>query len=159
MTPKKSKREVETLVIGWKKCKLSEDGIYSLVEDRILQTRAIIQWRSADGEDRPYEGTNEIVLFRSFVERGFAIPTSDFFRSFLHHWKVQLHHLTPNSILHLSIFTHLCEAFLGIQPHFNLFRHLFLLHPYPGRGKIAKVGRAEISLRPGKERVYLFFLS
>jgi len=159
MTPKKSKREVETLVIGWKKCKLSEDGIYSLVEDRILQTRAIIQWRSADGEDRPYEGTNEIVLFRSFVERGLAIPTSDFFRSLLHHWKVQLHHLTPNSILHLSIFTHLCEAFLGIQPHFNLFRHLFLLHPYPGRGKIAKVGRAEISLRPGKERVYLFFLS
>ena len=118
MTPKKSKRKVETLVIGWKKCKLSEDGIYSLVEDRILQTRAIIQWRSADGEDRPYEGTNEIVLFRSFVERGLAIPTSDFFRSLLHHWKVQLHHLTPNSILHLSIFTHLCEAFLGIQPHF-----------------------------------------
>jgi hypothetical protein len=81
MTPKKSKREVETLVIRWKKCKLSEDGIYSLVEDRILRTRAIIQWRSADGEDRPYEGTNEIVLFRSFVERGLAIPTSDFFRS------------------------------------------------------------------------------
>ena len=93
------------------------------------------------------------------LERGLAIPTSDFFRSLLHHWKVQLHHLTPNSILHLSIFTHLCEAFLGIQPHFNLFRHLFLLHPYPGRGKIAKVGRAEISLRPGKERVYLFFFS
>ena len=27
----------------------------------------------------------------------------------------QVHHLTPNSTLHISIFVHLCEAFLGID--------------------------------------------
>ena len=34
---------------------------------------------------------------------------------------VQVHHLTPNLIIHISIFVHLCEAFLGIEPHFDLF--------------------------------------
>ena len=65
MAPRKSKHgeKVETLATGWKKCKLSEGGICSLVDDRILQSRAIIQWRPAEGEDRPYEGTNEINLF------------------------------------------------------------------------------------------------
>ena len=72
----------------WKKCKLSEAGICSLVDDRILQSRAVIQRHSAKGEDRPYEGTNEIVLFQSFVERGLAILASDFFRGLLHHWKI-----------------------------------------------------------------------
>ena len=36
---------------------------------------------------------------------------------------IQVHHLTPNSILHISIFVHLYEAFLGIEPHFDLFQH------------------------------------
>ena len=86
MAPKRSSpqvKKVETLAAGWKKCKLSEAGICALVEDRLLQSRTIIGWRSGKGEDRPYEGTNEIVLFRSFIERGLAVPSSDFFRGLL----------------------------------------------------------------------------
>lgn len=153
MTSKKSNsgEMVETLAREWKKCKISEAGICSLVGDRLLQSRAIIQQRSAEGEDRPYEGTNEIVLFRAFVERALAIPTQDLFRDLLHYWKIQLYHLSPNSILHLFIFTHLCEAFLGSEPHFNLFHYLFLLCPYPSKSKIVEIGGAVISLRPRKE--------
>ncbi|KAK1605589.1 hypothetical protein QYE76_029262 [Lolium multiflorum] len=33
--------------------------------------------------------------------------------------------LTPNSILHLSIFITVCEAFLGIKPHWGLWRKIF----------------------------------
>jgi hypothetical protein len=33
---------------------------------------------------------------------------------------VQLHHLTPNSLLHIACFITLCESFLGIEPHFIL---------------------------------------
>ena len=82
MALKKSNRKgkaVETLASGWKKCKLSESGIVSLVDYHLLQSRSIIQWHSAEGEDKPYEGTNEIILFRAFVERGLAVPISDFF--------------------------------------------------------------------------------
>ncbi|KAK1661156.1 hypothetical protein QYE76_049315 [Lolium multiflorum] len=33
--------------------------------------------------------------------------------------------MTPNSILHLSIFITMCEAFLGIDPHWGLWRKIF----------------------------------
>ena len=51
-----------------------------------------------------------------------------------------MHHLTPNSILHISIFVHLCEAFLGIEPHFDLFQYFFHLKPQHSDSKI-DVGR------------------
>ncbi|KAK1642780.1 hypothetical protein QYE76_060585 [Lolium multiflorum] len=38
---------------------------------------------------------------------------------------IQLWQLTPNSILHLSIFITVCEAFLGIDPHWGLWRKIF----------------------------------
>ena len=60
------------------------------------------------------EGSLETVVFRDFVECGFALPVSEFFYAVLQFWGIQLHHLTPQSILHLSIFTHFCELFLGI---------------------------------------------
>ena len=47
------------------------------------------------------------------------------------YYRIQLHHLTPNSFVHISIFMHLCEAFLGIEPHFELFRFLFHLKLQP----------------------------
>ena len=66
-----------------------------------------------------------------------------------------MHHLTPNSILHISIFVHLCEAFLGIEPHFDLFCHLFQLKPYPNSSNTARVGGADLQLRPGMDKVYI----
>jgi hypothetical protein len=33
---------------------------------------------------------------------------------------VQLHQLTPNSLLHIACFVTLYESFLGIEPHFLL---------------------------------------
>jgi len=101
---------------GWKKSKLSEAAISSLVSRHLLQSRALIQWQSAEGHGRPFEKTFEIVFFKAFVERGLAIPACDFLRSLLFFWGVQLHHLTPDSVLHIAIFVQLCEAFLGIHP-------------------------------------------
>jgi hypothetical protein len=34
-------------------------------------------------------------------------------------------YLNPNSICHIAIFIHFCEAFLGIEPHWDLFRFFF----------------------------------
>ena len=63
----------------------------------------------------------------------------------LQHWGIQLHHLTPNSILHISIFVHLCEIFLGIHPHFDLFKSLFFLNPHSNVRNIARVGGADLN--------------
>ena len=71
---------------GWKKSKLSEAAISSLVRRRLLQSRDLIQWQSAEGHGRPFEKTSEIVLFKAFVERGLAIPICDFLRGLLFFW-------------------------------------------------------------------------
>ena len=68
---------------GWKKSKLSEATISSLVSRHLLQSRALIQWKSAEGHGRPFEKTSEIVLSKAFVKRGLAIPSCDILRGLL----------------------------------------------------------------------------
>ena len=106
----------------------------------LLQTQGVIQWHVGKGEDYPFEGTLETVMFRDFVERDLAIPMSEFFHALLQFWGIQLHHLTPQSILHLFIFTHFCEAFLGMFPHFHLFQYFFTLVPIPNATNPSVIG-------------------
>ena len=145
MAPKNDKSKVEdeavaNLSTGWRKSKLSESAVQVLENLGLLQTQAVIQWRAGEGEEYPMEGTLETVMFRDFVECVLALPVSEFLYALLQFWRIQLHHLTPQSILHLSIFTHFCEAFLGILPHFHLFQHFVILVPIPNATKPAVVG-------------------
>ena len=59
MAPKKSKCEMSekeaTMAVGWKKNKLSEAAISSLVSRRLLQSRTLIQWQPAEGHGRLFE--------------------------------------------------------------------------------------------------------
>ena len=96
-------------------------------------------------------------MFRDFVERGLAVPISEFFHALLQFWGIQLHHLTPQSILHLSIFTYFCEAFLSILPHFHLSQHFFILVPIPNASKPAVVGGCELVLHPENRDEYLSY--
>jgi len=153
MAPKKNKSKVEeefvaNMSTGWYKSKMSEAAVQELENLGLLQTQGVIQWRAGDGEDYPMEGTLETVVFRDFAERGLALPVSEFFYALLQFWGIQLHHLTPQSILHLSIFTHFCEAFLGILPHIHLFQHFFTLIPVSNSAKPVVVGGCELVLRP-----------
>ena len=91
---KKAEKEA-TIADRWMKSKLSEAQISSLVDDCLLQPKEIIQWQSAEGDARPFEKVQEVVLFKAFVERGLAIPACDFLHGLIFYWGVQLHHLTP----------------------------------------------------------------
>ena len=126
---------------------MSESAISSLVSHRLLRPRSVVQWFLAEGHSRPYERVAVTVMFMAFVELGLAIPICDFLQGVLFFWGIQLHHLTPTSILHIAIFVHLCEAFLGIHPHFDLFKSLFFLNPYPNFSNVAIVGGANLELR------------
>jgi hypothetical protein len=61
------------------------------------------------------------------IKRGFGVPAGDFLRGLLHFYCIELVHLAPNSITIISTFIHLCEAYLGIAPHFHLWRQFFEL--------------------------------
>jgi hypothetical protein len=69
------------------------------------------------------------VMFLAFLLRGLSLPAHEFLRWLLYVYGVQLHQLTPNSILHIACFVTLCESFLGVEPHFRLWRSIFRLRP------------------------------
>jgi hypothetical protein len=108
----------EPLAVTWAK-------IQALVDRRLLRSKAEVEWKAPTGEAFLMEDHNEQVVFISFFERGSNIPAGDFFRGVLFYYKLELILLVPNSITIVSTFIHFCEAYLGITPHFLLWRHLF----------------------------------
>jgi len=48
-----------------------------------------------------------------------------------------------------------CEAFLGIRPHFQLFRRLFQCKPQPKKDATCPVGGAGFQLRQDAKDIYL----
>jgi hypothetical protein len=92
----------------------NESEIVKLIEIHFLLDHAVFQWWPAKGEDIPTPNTKEIVVFFTFLQHGFGLPTSDFVCGLLHHYKIELVHRNPNSIIQISIFVHLCEAFIDI---------------------------------------------
>lgn len=70
-------------------------------------------------------------IFLYFLIAGLLPPFSDFFLAVLEHYQVRMLHLHPNAVLTLAIFTHLCEAFVGVMPSLELFRHFFAMRLIP----------------------------
>jgi hypothetical protein len=85
-------------------------------------------------------------MFLAFLLRGLSLPAHEFLRGLLFVYGVQLHQLTPNSILHIACFITLCESFLEIDPHFLLWRSLFRLRPSVSLAKKPELGGACISI-------------
>jgi hypothetical protein len=71
-----------------------------------------------------------VVSFTSFHERGFGVPASCFMQALPHYYGVELHNFNPNSITHATIFATVCEGYLGIEPHWDLWLHLFHAEPF-----------------------------
>ena len=65
----------------------------------------------------------------------------------LYVYGVQLHHFTPNALLHVACFITLCECFLGVHPHWGLWKRIFFVKRQGGAG----VGSFEVSIRPDVE--------
>ena len=83
------------------------------------------EWIAPSGELelRPRDGY--IVSFVSFHEHGLGLPVDRFMRALPHYYGVELHNFNPNSIMQAAIFVAICEGYLGIAPHWELWLHLF----------------------------------
>jgi hypothetical protein len=99
---------------------ISESDLLHIVEIRVLLPKELCSWWICRGVTVLIENTHESVVYVLFLIRGLALPISPFFRNLLDFYELNLTHLNPNSIMQVSIFVHLCEAFLGILPHFGL---------------------------------------
>jgi hypothetical protein len=104
----------------------NENKLLKLVENCFLLDRALLQWRPVKGEGIPTPNTKEILVLAFFFQCGFGLPTCEFLHGLLHHYRIDLVHLNPNSILQIIVFVNLCEAFLIVPPNFPLFNSYFL---------------------------------
>jgi hypothetical protein len=64
-------------------------------------------------------------MFLAFILRGHSFPVHDFLWGLLFGYGVQLHDLAPNTVLHIACLVTLCEYFLGVEPHWALWKRIF----------------------------------
>jgi hypothetical protein len=94
----------------------------------------------------PSPPTGFWVMFLALLFCGLSLPAHEFLRGLLFVYGVQLHQLTPNSLLHIACFITLCEAFLGVDPHWILWKYLFRLRPSSSLSEIPELGGAIVSV-------------
>jgi hypothetical protein len=116
-----STRAEKERVSGWERSKISSQDERMLKKMGLLNNEAM-QMPGDESVPNPPEGFR--VIFADFLIRGLSVPVHEFLRGLLFIYGIQLHHLTPNSILHISIFITLCECFLGIHPHWGLWKRI-----------------------------------
>jgi hypothetical protein len=134
---------------------VSEPDLLHLVSIRVLPPKELCSWRICHGVTVPTEDTHESVIYVPFLLRGLALPISPFFCGLLDFYRLNLTHLNPNSILQISIYVHLCEAFLGVLPHFGLWKYLYHCRPRMAREQHQLVGGASLEMRRGRKADYL----
>jgi hypothetical protein len=142
----------------WKKSKVKTEDLLALLNSGFIREKEVDMWRAAAGDPYSMEkAEDEIPMFARFVERGLALPASDFFKGLLGYYRVEYLNLNPNSIFHTAVFVHFCEAFLGIKPHWILFRKFFRVKPQPSATNPRVVGGAGIQLREDAAEQYLAY--
>jgi hypothetical protein len=134
---------------------VSESDLLYLVDVGVLPPKELCSWWICRGVTIPTEDTLESVVYVPFLIHGLALPISPFFCGLLDFYNLNLTHLNPNSILQISIFVHLCEAYLGILLHFGLWKYLYHCRPEMAGGQHQLVGGASLEMRRGRKTEYL----
>ena len=117
----------ELQTFPWARTQVSDREIRRLKKSGIVAEDAVLL---PGPEVFPNPPAGWRVVFLAYFLRGLQFPLHPFLRGLLLTYGIQLHQLTPNSLLHLSVFFTLCECFLGIHPHFGLFKKLFYVRRY-----------------------------
>jgi len=74
-------------------------------------------------EPRPPKGY--VVSFAKFHRHSLGAPPSRYMRALCHHYGVELQHFSPNAITVAAVFAAVCEGYLGMMPHCELWLHLY----------------------------------
>jgi len=155
MAKSDSKKRAEMMATEWKKSRSITRSLNDLVEKGLLHNQELGGWRAPEGESYPDPRAGEVVVFEDFFKRGFGIPVHPFLQGLLLYYEIGICNLHPNSILLISTFIHLCEAYVRIEPHFDLFRYLFCFRKKGAVGGSKIAGGVYLNLRDGVKNRYL----
>ncbi|KAK1647001.1 hypothetical protein QYE76_064806 [Lolium multiflorum] len=129
----------------WERSKITNQDLNLLKKLGISKKPKAVCFPSEESYPTPPMGYR--VSFVDHLIRGLSAPIHPFLRGLLYVYGLQLHHLTPNSILHISIFITLCEAFLGVQPNWALWKRIFFCRRNGSANVAYNIGGVVISVR------------
>jgi hypothetical protein len=87
----------------WKRSKVKTEDLLALLNSGFIRGKEVDMWRAAAGDPYPMEkAEDEILMFARFVERGLALPASDFFKGLFGYYGVEYLNLNPNDIFHTA---------------------------------------------------------
>jgi hypothetical protein len=150
---KMGKGKTTNLSTSWVPSEFTQVDLAKAQKDGLIIEVDQVVFPSTNRIPKPPSGYR--VMFLAFLLRGLSFPAHEFLCGLLFVYGVQLHQLTPNSILHIACFVTLCESFLGIEPHWILWKFLFRLRPSVALSKKPELGGAVVSFR--SELHYLEF--
>ena len=115
--------------LPWGKSTATESVLEQLVADRLLLMNISSESRRGfpRGRRRPSRTPPEgyVGSLVRLHEQGFGVPVSRFMRALCEHYGAELHNFGPNSISQAVVFVAICEGYLGIEAHWDLWVHLF----------------------------------
>ncbi|KAK1617222.1 hypothetical protein QYE76_022739 [Lolium multiflorum] len=133
-------------ISGWERSKISAKDQKTLKKLGLLKKQESLKFLGDESVPHPTIGFR--VTFIDFLIRGLSTPIHEFLHGLLYIYGIQLYQLTLNSLLHISIFITLCDCFLGIHPHWGLWKRIFYLRRNSSRNVIYNVGGVCICVRP-----------
>ncbi|XP_051199974.1 uncharacterized protein [Lolium perenne] len=133
----------------WERSKISNQDMNLLKKLGFMKQEKTLIFPGEESYPKPRIGYR--VTFVDHLIHGLATPIHEFLRGLLFVYGLQLHHLTPNSILHISIFITLCECFLGTPPNWALWKRIFLVRRNSSHTTAYNVGGVVICIRPDVE--------
>jgi hypothetical protein len=96
-------------------------------------------------------------MLKSHVERGLSMPPSLFFTNLLKFYGLQLHHISPNSLVSVAGYAALCEGYIGIRPRVDLFQLFFSVRAnYEDDGSLRTCGT--VCFLPRRSKEYPFIM-
>jgi hypothetical protein len=142
---------------NWESCNLDEEILSSLEQEGRIAAKEIYRWQVDPGAIIPAPSDGEVVMLKSHIDRGLSLPPSYFLKGVLWHYRLQLHHIAPNSFTAIAGFIALCEGYLGINPRGDLFRLYFnICHNWDANGDPRNCG--SVSFVPRSEKSYPYII-
>jgi len=150
--------------LPWGRSTATEAVLERLVEDRLLPLNpnsGAPEWISPRPEEtEPNPPAGYVVSLVRLHERGFDVPVGRFMRALCDYYGAELHNFSPNSISQAAVFVAVCEGYLGIEAHWDLWIHLFrgelfVEHVRNHAKRYARAGGLTLHLRPSRKNLYI----